>query len=98
MFWCILLYIYSSFAIILLGKRELVALLFFFLASHDSCVVVVFPDHTHLLCFGVNCVRVFSYVFVSFIYGFTVQVGYLIVYNPDPTLLSYLYNSVLWSS
>ena len=56
-------YVPSSFAIILMGKRELVALLslYFwclvivvglFLAVPQGClqfVIVVFPDHTHLL-------------------------------------------------
>ena len=46
MFCCTLLYVSSSFAIILIGKRELVALLkYVFLVSGDYCVV--FPDHTH---------------------------------------------------
>ena len=63
MFCCTLLYVHSSIAIILLGKRELVALLNlsswylvmverFFLAVPWGClrfVIVVFPDHTHLL-------------------------------------------------
>ena len=40
MFCCMLLCVRSSIAIILMGKRELVALRF---------VIVVFPDHTHLL-------------------------------------------------
>ena len=60
---CTLLYVHSSLAIILMGKRELVALL-----SLSSCclvsvvfsamswvcrqfVIVVFPDHTHLIFF-----------------------------------------------
>ena len=57
------LYVHSSFAIILMGKRELVALLslsswclvmvvWLFLAVPWVClrfVVVVFSDHTHLL-------------------------------------------------
>ena len=55
-------YVHSSFAIILMGKRKLVALLFAFLMSSDCCValpggamgclqyvIVVFPDHTHIL-------------------------------------------------
>ena len=60
---CTLLYVPSSFAIILMGKRELVALLslsswclmivvWLFLAVPSVClqfVIVVFPDHTHLL-------------------------------------------------
>ena len=63
MFCCRLLYVHSSFAIILMGKRELVALLslsswcllivvWLFLAVPWVClqfVIVVFPDHTHLL-------------------------------------------------
>ena len=63
MFCCTLLYVHSSFAIILMGKRELVALLslsswrlvvvvWLFLAVSWVClqfVIVVFPDHTHLL-------------------------------------------------
>ena len=65
MFCCMLLYVPSSFAIILRGKRELVALLslstrcpvivvWLFLAVPWVClkfVIVVFPDHTHLLFF-----------------------------------------------
>ena len=64
--WCTLLYAHSSFAIILVGKRELVALL----SLSSWCLVVVvwlflavpyilsafcdmvFPDHTHLLFFS----------------------------------------------
>ena len=63
MFCCSLVYVHSSIAIILMGKRELVALLNLsswclvmverlFLAMPRGClrfVVVVFPDHTHLL-------------------------------------------------
>ena len=63
MFCCTLLYVHSSIAIILMGKRELVALLNMsswclviverlFLAVPQGClqfVIVVFPDHTHLL-------------------------------------------------
>ena len=65
MFCCTLLYVPSRFAIILMGKRELVALLsvsfwrlvivvWFFLAValfRLQFVIVVFPDHTHLLFF-----------------------------------------------
>ena len=60
-----LLYVHTSIAIILMGKRELVALLNLsswclvmverlFLAVPQGClrfVIVVFPDHTHLLFF-----------------------------------------------
>ena len=62
-FCCMLLYVHSSIAIILMGKRELLALLNLssrclvmverlFLAVPLGClqfVIVVFPDHTHLL-------------------------------------------------
>ena len=63
-----LLCVHSSFAIILKRKRKLVALLllsyncmltvnvpWFFLMvpwAGLQCVIVVFPDHTHLLLFG----------------------------------------------
>ena len=63
MFCCTLLNVHSSIAIILMGKRELVAMLNLsswclvmverlFLAVPRGClrfVIVVFPDHTHLL-------------------------------------------------
>ena len=63
MFCCTLLYVPSSFANILMGKRELVALLglsswclvvvvWLFLAVLWVCleyVIVIFPDHAHLL-------------------------------------------------
>ena len=62
MFCCTLLYVYSSFKIILMGKRELVALLvlyswylviveWLFIAVPRLCllfVIVVFPDYTHV--------------------------------------------------
>ena len=65
MFCCTLLYVHSSIAIILMGKRELVALPNLsswclvmvdrlFLVVPRAClrfVIVVFPDHTHLLFF-----------------------------------------------
>ena len=63
MYCCMLLYVHSSFAIILMGKRELVALLSFSSWCHVMVVwrflevqwvslrfvIVVFPDYTHLL-------------------------------------------------
>ena len=63
MFCCTLLYVHFSIAIILMGKRELIALLNLsswclvmverlFLTVPQGClqfVIVVFPDHTHLL-------------------------------------------------
>ena len=39
MFYCALLYVHSSFVIILMGKRELVAL-FVFLVSRNCCVAL----------------------------------------------------------
>ena len=64
-FCCTLLYVHPSIATILIGKRELIALLNLsswclvmverlFLAVPRGClpfVIVVFPDHTHLLFF-----------------------------------------------
>ena len=69
MFCCTLLYVHSSIAIILMGKRELVALLSLsswclmvverlFLEVPRGClrfVIVVFPDHTHLLFLTALC-------------------------------------------
>ena len=63
MFCCTLLYVHFSIAIILMGKRELIALLNLsswclvmverlFLTVPRGClqfVIVVFPDHTHFL-------------------------------------------------
>ena len=63
MFCCTLLYVHTSIAIILMGKRELVVLLNLsswclvmveglFLAVPWGClrfVIVVFPDNTHLI-------------------------------------------------
>ena len=65
MFCCMLLYVHSTIAIILIGKRELIALLTLsswcfvmverlFLAAPRGCLqflIVVFPDHTYLLFF-----------------------------------------------
>ena len=63
MFYFTLLYVHSSITIILMGKRELVALLNLsswlfvmvdrlFLAVPQGCLrFVVLPDHTHLLFF-----------------------------------------------
>ena len=75
MFCCTLLYVHSSFAIILMGKRErerereswllclvclpgvswFVVLLFLAVPWVGlQFVIVVFPDHTYLLFFGIN--------------------------------------------
>ena len=40
MFCCTLLIVHSSFAIILMGKREMVAFFFVSLVSHDCCVAL----------------------------------------------------------
>ena len=82
MFCCTLLYVHSSIAIILMGKRELIALLNLsswclvmveqlFLAGPQGClqfVIVVFPEHTHLLFFIRMCTIVTSLDMTSFIY------------------------------
>ena len=76
MFCCTLLYVHSSIAIILIGKRELVALLKLsswclvmverlFLTVPWGClrfVIVVFPDHTHLLFY----ISAYSLVVVAY--------------------------------
>ena len=68
MFCCTLLYVHFSIAVILMGKRELIALLNLsswclvmverlFLTVPRGClqfVIVVFPDHTHLLFLVIN--------------------------------------------
>ena len=70
LFCCTLLYVHSSIASILMGKRELVALLnlsswylvmdeWLFLAVPRGSLrfaIVAFPDHTHLL-FIINSSR-----------------------------------------
>ena len=79
MFCCTLLYLHSSIAIILMGKRELIALLKLsswclvmveriFLAVPRGClqfVIVVFPDHTHYFLFkdGIYGPLFLSYLF-----------------------------------
>ena len=94
MFCCTLLFVHSSIAIILMGKRELIALLNLsswclvmverpFLAVPRGClqfVIVVFPDHTHYY---------FSLGFVTFPFGALGQVWDLIVSIPDICLLTY---------
>ena len=80
MFCCTLLYVHTSIAIILIGKRELVALLnlsswcfmmveWLFLGVPWGCllfVIVVFPDHTHLLWNRCNRQSHQSYPFAEF--------------------------------
>ena len=76
MFCCKLLYVHSSFAIFLIGKGELVALLslsplclvmvvWLFLAVPWVClryVIVAFPDHTHLLFLLFNTSLTFQFL------------------------------------
>ena len=82
MLCCTLLYVNSSIAIILMGKRQLVALLnlsswclvmveWLFLAVPRGClrfVIVVFPDHTHLVFFSVFFFVFFLALVFSFMY------------------------------
>ena len=79
MFCCTLLYVHSSIASILMGKRELIALLNLsswclvmverlFLAVPWVCLqfmIVVFPDHTHLL-FLLSIIILFSATHIYF--------------------------------
>ena len=74
-FCCTLLYVHSSIAITLMGNRELIALLNLsscclvmverlFLAVPRGClqfVIVVFPDHTHLLFMLLLCTLYFNW-------------------------------------
>ena len=83
MFCCTLLYVHFSIAIILMGKRELVALLNLsswclvmverlFLAMPQGClrfVIVVFPDHTHLLFFYITTQKIFFHLSLSIIHS-----------------------------
>ena len=99
MFCCKLLYVLSSIAIILMGKRELVAMLNLsswclvmverlFLAVPRGClrfVIVVYPDHTYLLFLP------FSSLFA---YAISTKVAYagLFIYNQmslNPRLSKY---------
>ena len=73
LYCCTLLYVHSSIVIILMGKRELIALLnlsswclvmverLFLAVPRGSLqfVIVVFPDHTHLLFLVVNPITVY---------------------------------------
>ena len=103
MFCCTLLYVHSSIAITLMGKRELVALLNLssrclvmvkrlFLEVPRGClrfVIVVFPDHTHLLflieIILISCSK--TIIFVTFstliiqIMGKHIQLRYMIRLN-----------------
>ena len=80
--FCVLLYVHSSFVVILMGKRELVALLslssrclvivlWLFLAVPYVClqfVIVVFLDHTQLLFLNTCMLRIRSFALFWFIH------------------------------
>ena len=80
LFCCTLFYVHSSIAIILMGKRELVALLNLsswclvmverlFRGVPRGClqfVIVVFPDHTHLLFLTIPSELVGSHAGVAY--------------------------------
>ena len=99
MFCCMLLYVLSSIAIILMGKRELVALLNLsswclvmveqlFLAMPWGClrfVIVVFPDHTHLLflhCLPLSHKKDARLIWVNMIIDCIVHVTDQYVFHP----------------
>ena len=81
MFCCTLLCVHSSVSVILVGKRELIALLSLsswclvvverlFLALPQGCLqflIVVFPDHTHLL-FSIHYSKIDMVTYVSYHY------------------------------
>ena len=63
MFCCTLLYVHSSFAIILMGKRELVALL-----SLSSWCLVIVPHGAKSLSAVYDCGISWSYSLTIFLY------------------------------
>ena len=79
MFCCKLLYVHSSIAILLMGKKELVALLNLsswclamverlFLMVPRGClqfVIVVFPDHTHLLFLSIFLIILILLIYIN---------------------------------
>ena len=81
MFSCALLYVHSSFEIILMGKREMVALnslsswclvmdVWLFLTVPWVCLrflIVVFPDHTHYFAIFLLCLSDFALLFLFFV-------------------------------
>ena len=102
MFCCTYLFVHSSIAIILMGKRELIALLNLsswclvmverlFLAVPRGCLqfmIVVFPDHTHLL-FLQFVIVVFPdhFHFLFFNQFLPKHIGTEYLVNPTPTIL-----------
>ena len=93
-----LLYVHSGIAIILMGKRELVALLglsswclvmveWLFLTVPRGClrfVIVVFPDHTHLLFFKAfyivlnNLKYIMRLIFISKLFLCLIQIKIIV--------------------
>ena len=109
MFCCALLYVHSSIAIILMRKRELIALLNLsswclvmverlFLAVPRGClqfVIVVFPDHTHLLFLikiyhVVQELRVFAMIIVTQTYVWIFIVHIILFWSCADYLMSSL--------
>ena len=90
MFCCKLLYVNSSIAIILMGKKELIALLnlsswclvmverLFLAVPRGSLqfVIVVFPDHTHLLFFINSMIELIDFKMQHFILVVTLNMLY----------------------
>ena len=126
MFCCTLLYVHSSIAIILMGKRELIALLNLsswclvmverlFLAVLRGClqfVIVVFPDHTHLLFFSISgcsshTSQIYSHTSRPLFMHIALPAIYLCDYKfdlrdvhiffPDSVLVLFSYNNVFIS-
>ena len=99
MFCCTLLYVHSSIAIILMGKRELTALLNLsswclvmverlFLTVPWGClrfVIVVFPDHTHLL-----------FLIKRILLALIEDVHVFCFYHGIPSGPDYKYNSIVY--
>ena len=95
MFCCTLLYVHSSIAIILMGKRELIALLNLsswclvvverlFLAMPRGClqfVIVVFPDHTHLLFFVKEPFRCDFFINLLYFLCFMAVFFFILLFN-----------------
>ena len=104
MICCMLLCVHSSLAIILMGKRELVALLdlsswclvfvvWLFLAVLWVCVrfvIVVFPDHTHLLFLSAVCDCCISWSYSLTIFVCSLRLWHFLI------ILTYYFICSLW--
>ena len=91
MYCCTLLYVHYSIVITLMGKRELIALLNLsswclvmverlFLTVPWGClqfVIVVFPDHTHLLFLGQTQERVWYLILSQILINSAIQLVHL---------------------